>query len=85
MILGQFGGKLGDSGKRSFGRRKPEDRVLKASEGNFRNGVLDVKHLLRPTTSSRDNDFSTHVVTKGKKKGGGKKNRGKKGGGRKRH
>ncbi|KAG6632277.1 hypothetical protein I3843_13G129900 [Carya illinoinensis] len=85
LILGQFGGKHGDSAKRSFGRRKPEDRVLKASEGHFRNGVLDVKHLLRPTTSSRDSDSGIHVVTKGIKKGGGKKNRGTKGGGRKRH
>ncbi|KAG2674644.1 hypothetical protein I3760_13G146800 [Carya illinoinensis] len=75
----------GDSAKRSFGRRKPEDRVLKASEGHFRNGVLDVKHLLRPTTSSRDSDSGIHVVSKGKKKGGGKKNRGTKGGGRKPH
>ncbi|XP_040992833.1 uncharacterized protein LOC121239620 isoform X2 [Juglans microcarpa x Juglans regia] len=52
LILGQLGGKHGDSAKRSFGRRKPEDRVLKASEGHFRNGVLDVKHLLHPTNSS---------------------------------
>lgn len=84
MILGQFGGKHG--AKRSAGRRKPEDRVLKSSEGHFRNGVLDVKHLLHPTPS-RESDSGTHVVTyKGKKKGGGKKNGGKKkGGGKKRH
>ncbi|KAG7950720.1 hypothetical protein I3843_13G130300 [Carya illinoinensis] len=84
LILGQFGGKHGYSAKRSFWRRKPEDRVLKASKGHFRNGIPDVKHLLRSTTSSRNNDSSIHVVTKGKKKGDGKKNRGTKGGGRKR-
>ncbi|KAG6632280.1 hypothetical protein CIPAW_13G148200 [Carya illinoinensis] len=84
LILGQFGGKHGYSAKRSFWRRKPEDRVLKASKGHFRNGILDVKHLLRSTTSSRNNDSSIHVDTKGKKKGDGKKNRGTKGGGRKR-
>ncbi|KAJ7960515.1 Axoneme-associated protein MST101(2) protein [Quillaja saponaria] len=46
-ILGRFGGKhSGSSSKRSAGKRKPEDRVLKSTEGRFRNGVLDVKHLL---------------------------------------
>ncbi|XP_059431289.1 uncharacterized protein LOC132164751 [Corylus avellana] len=86
LILGQFGGKRGGNAKRSVGRRKPEDRILRASEGHFRNGVLDVKHLLHPTPS-RERDSGTHVVTyKGKKKGGGKKNGGKKkGGGGKRH
>ncbi|KAB1227493.1 hypothetical protein CJ030_MR1G010281 [Morella rubra] len=66
-------GKHGGNAKRSVGRRKPEDRVLKASEGHFRNGVLDVKHLLRPTPSTV-NDSGSHRVTKGKTKGGGKKN-----------
>ncbi|KAB1227488.1 hypothetical protein CJ030_MR1G010276 [Morella rubra] len=77
LILGKFGGKHGGNAKRSVGRRKPEERVLKASEGHFRNGVLDVKHLLRPTPSTV-NDSGSHRVTKGKTKGGGKKNGGKK-------
>lgn len=94
MILGQFGGKSSSSGKRSMGRRKPEDRVLKASEGHFRNGVLDVKHLLHSApapTPSRGSGSGTHLFSDGKKKGKGKgkgkgkKNGGKKGGGRKRH
>ncbi|GMY15990.1 methionine--tRNA ligase, cytoplasmic [Fagus crenata] len=89
LILGRFGGKSGGSAKRSIGRRKPEDRVLKTSEGHFRNGVLDVKHLLHSAPSresaappSRESDFGMHFGTTGKKKG--KKSQGKKGGGRKR-
>lgn len=87
MILGRFGGKSGGGSKRSVEKRRPEDRVLRASEGYFKNGVLDVKHLLRPT-SSRDREAGAHVNFSGPKKGGGKKgggkNKGKKGG-KKRH
>ncbi|XP_057999549.1 uncharacterized protein LOC131178581 [Hevea brasiliensis] len=87
IILGRFGGKLGGGAKRSMEKRKLENGVLRSSEGYFRNGVLDVKHMLNPA-SSKDNDSSNHVVgkEKKKKKGSGKKNRGKKkGSGRKRH
>ncbi|KAJ4848565.1 hypothetical protein Tsubulata_007868 [Turnera subulata] len=88
LILGRFGAKRGSGSgsRRSGGKRKPEDRVLKASEGRFRNGVLDVKHLLNPTPS-RDDNSSAHMISKGRKSSGsGKKNKGKKkGGGRKRH
>ncbi|KAJ9184296.1 hypothetical protein P3X46_004037 [Hevea brasiliensis] len=87
IILGRFGGKLGGGAKRSMEKRKQENGVLRSSEGYFRNGVLDVKHMLNPA-SSKDNDSSNHVFGKGKKKnkGSGKKNRGKKkGSGRKRH
>ncbi|KAK6247602.1 hypothetical protein QUC31_019167 [Theobroma cacao] len=87
MILGRFGGKLGGGAKRSADKQRPEDRVLKSSEGHFKNGVLDVKHLFQKAPP-KDNDFDGHGVNKGKKKkGSGKKNRGKKkggGGGRKR-
>nr|POE95758.1 hypothetical protein CFP56_43436 [Quercus suber] len=65
LILGQFGGKSSSSGKRSMGRRKPEDRVLKASEGHFRNGVLDVKHLLHSAPApapSRGSDLGQIYV-----------------------
>ncbi|KAL6205301.1 hypothetical protein ACLB2K_022562 [Fragaria x ananassa] len=82
VILGRFGGKSRGGSKRSVEKRRPEDRVLRASEGYFKNGVLDVKHLLRPT-SSRDRDGGAHVNFTGPKKGGGK-NKGKKGG-KKRH
>lgn len=63
----------------------PEDRVLKSSEGHFRNGVLDVKHLLH-SGPSRNNESSSSYISKGqKKKGGGKNKRSKKGGGIKLH
>ena len=92
MILGRFIGKPSGGSKKSAGKRRPEDNVLKASEGYFRNGSLDVKHLLNQTpsrehwTPSRENDAGGHVFNQGKKKkkGSGKK-RGKKGGGKKRH
>ncbi|KAJ4722095.1 hypothetical protein OWV82_005656 [Melia azedarach] len=79
-ILGRFGGKFAGT-KRTTEKRKPEDRVLKSSEGHFRNGVLDVKHLLHPGPSRDHTDSVTHMISKGKKKGKGKKNRGKKKGG----
>lgn len=99
----QFGGKSSNSSssRRSLGNRRPEDRVLKSSEGIFRNGVLDVKHLLRSGPGSgsgsgflnssrsrkQDFDFGNNMVGMGGKKGGkGKKNKSKKkGGGKKRH
>lgn len=59
--------------------------MLKSSEGHFRNGVLDVKHLLRPGPS-RDTESSKYMGGKGGNKGGKKgkqKNRGKKKGGKK--
>ncbi|KAE8674931.1 hypothetical protein F3Y22_tig00111708pilonHSYRG00282 [Hibiscus syriacus] len=84
MILSRFGGKLvaGGSSKGSADKRRPEDRVLKSSEGHFKNGVLDVKHLFQKSPA-KDNDFDSHPVGKGKKKRrSGKKNGGKKKGGR---
>lgn len=62
----------------------PEDRVLKSSEGHFRNGVLDVKHLLH-SGPSRNNESSSSYISKGKKKKGGGKNKRSKGGGIKLH
>ncbi|XP_065860095.1 uncharacterized protein [Euphorbia lathyris] len=87
MILGRFGGRFSSSNKRSTERRKPEDRVLKTSVGYFKNGVLDVKHMLNASTS-RGSDISNHMVDiDGKKmyKGKGKKRGGGGGGGKKRH
>ncbi|XP_010244763.1 PREDICTED: uncharacterized protein LOC104588507 isoform X2 [Nelumbo nucifera] len=66
LILGHFGHKHASSNKAAE-KHKTEDRVLKSSEGYFRNGVLDVKHLLRPATS-RDRDNHTDVTTEGKKR-----------------
>ncbi|KAI3778407.1 hypothetical protein L2E82_07680 [Cichorium intybus] len=96
MILGQVGGKRGNRSKRESESRKPEDRVLMSTAGHFRNGVLDVKDLLRQGAPSRDRSFSGSRGSGGlglgdgggggggrKKGGGGKKKNGKKGGRRK--
>lgn len=83
MILGQFGGKLGGSSKRSAGKHKPGNRGLKSSEGHFRNGILNVKHLLN-STASRDRETGTNKSNTWKGKGGKKKN-GNKGAGGKKH
>ncbi|XP_057483693.1 uncharacterized protein LOC130770301 [Actinidia eriantha] len=88
LILTRFGGSFGYGSKKVTEKRKPEDKVLKATEGRFRNGVLEVNHLLRPAKTKENDNNSTHAFfTEGKgKKGGGKKIRGKKkGGGKKRH
>ncbi|KAL6530815.1 hypothetical protein OROGR_014675 [Orobanche gracilis] len=87
-ILGRFGAYYSGGGaKKVDERRRPEERVLKSTEGNFRNGVLDVKHLLRPPSAPRAADENGgHALGKGKKKKGSKKGHGKrKGGGKKRH
>lgn len=86
MILGRFGGNNGSSSRKAAGRRRPEDRVLKSTEGHFRNGVLDVKDLLKPS-APKAFDSEQSFASKGKKKKGGKKNKGKKkkGPGKKRH
>ncbi|KAF3651281.1 hypothetical protein BC332_17658 [Capsicum chinense] len=89
LVLGRFGG---SSSRKASGRRRPEDRVLKSTEGHFRNGVLDVKELLKPSAPKasfdRKQSFSFGEGKK-KSKGGNKKNKGKKnkcgGRGRKRH
>ncbi|KAK7308841.1 hypothetical protein RJT34_05115 [Clitoria ternatea] len=82
LILGQFGGKIGGSSKRLAGKHKPENRGLKSGEGRFKNGILDVKHLLN-TEPSRDHDSVTNMPNIRKWKGG--KKHGKKGGGKKHH
>ncbi|KAJ4891505.1 Uncharacterized protein Rs2_31253 [Raphanus sativus] len=53
MIIGQYGGT--SRKKPAEKKRKPEERVLKSTFGNFRGGVLDVKDLLR-FGSARSND-----------------------------
>ncbi|CAO2181445.1 unnamed protein product [Urochloa humidicola] len=52
-------------------KTRPEDRVLRATEGHFKNGILDVKHLLsKPKPSTRD--APEPKMRKGKHKGKGK-------------
>ncbi|CAB4278476.1 unnamed protein product [Prunus armeniaca] len=72
MVLGRFGGNFSGGSRRSMEKRRPE----KAIEGRFRNGVLDVKHLLH-AAPSRDRS-SGALVFKEDKKGNGKQNKGKK-------
>ncbi|KAG5575193.1 hypothetical protein H5410_055327 [Solanum commersonii] len=90
LVLGRFGG--ASSSRKAAGRRRPEDRVLKSTEGNFRNGVLDVKQLLKPSAPKASFDDGKKSFSSGKgkkKKKGSKKNKGKKnkggGPGKKRH
>jgi len=81
QILGRF---TKHSNNRKVEKRKAEDRVLKASEGHFCKGVLNVKHLLERKSSGGSSDPSHKMSGKGKKKGKGR-GRGKgKGKGKKR-
>ncbi|KAI3870220.1 hypothetical protein MKW92_002095 [Papaver armeniacum] len=76
------------SSNRAPGKRKAEDCVLRSTDGYFKNGVLNVKHLLHNNSSrSMENrpsrpqalNFGTGTSDKGKKKqGGGKKKGGRK-------
>ncbi|GKV22290.1 hypothetical protein SLEP1_g32172 [Rubroshorea leprosula] len=86
LILGQFRRKLSSSAGRSVEKQRPEDRVLKTTEGHFRNGVLDVKHMLHQA-SLRDDDSGSRFINKGKRNKGSQKKKQvkKKGRGRKRH
>ncbi|KAK3026265.1 hypothetical protein RJ639_040477 [Escallonia herrerae] len=81
-ILGRFGRTLGSGSKKVAEKRRPEDRVLKSTVGDFKNGVLDVKSLLKPAVSRDGTDARSKGGNKGKKSKGGKRKSGKKGGGR---
>jgi hypothetical protein len=74
-ILGKF--TKNSSRNTKAQKKKLEDRVLKATEGNFRKGVLDVKHLLAPK-APKSEEVPHKKGKKGKKKGG-KGKKGKKG------
>lgn len=58
-------------------KRQPEDKVLKATEGYFSKGVLNVKHLLEPKSVKKDEGLSKKIGRrkkgKGKKRGKGKR------------
>ena len=57
-------------------KTRPEDRVLKATEGHFKNGILEVKHLLSAPKSS-GKDAPEQKMRKGKHKGKGKQKGGR--------
>lgn len=86
LLIGHCGENLIKRTKKPEEKRRADDGILKASEGRFRNGVLDVKHLLKSAPPPKNDDRDSPMVSKGRKKKGGKKKGGKrKGGGRKRH
>lgn len=87
LLLGHCGEPVVKSTKKPMEKRKPECGVLKSSGGRFKNGILDVKHLLKRAPPPTDDNRGPPMASKGgKKKKGGKKNQSKrKGGGRKRH
>ncbi|MQL89657.1 hypothetical protein Taro_022243 [Colocasia esculenta] len=73
MYLGRFQKK--QPNERSEKQKNSEAGVLMASEGFFKKGVLDVKHLLKPSRPKSDDHMS---IANRKKKGKGKKRGGKK-------
>ncbi|CAI9116241.1 OLC1v1017337C1 [Oldenlandia corymbosa var. corymbosa] len=79
LILGRFTGSHGRDSKKTD-KRKPEERVLKSTTGVFKNGVLNVKNMFKPSTSKPIDEGCPPVFDKKKKKKGGKKKGGKKGG-----
>ncbi|KAG8375296.1 hypothetical protein BUALT_Bualt10G0085600 [Buddleja alternifolia] len=84
----RFGGFDSSGANKEADRRRPEDKVLRPTEGYFRNGVLDMKHLLKPSGPRvTDNNIKHVPASKGKNKKGGKKGHGKRkgGGGKRRH
>ncbi|EOA27930.1 hypothetical protein CARUB_v10024100mg [Capsella rubella] len=91
LILGRFGAQFGSGSTRKPAEKKrtPEERVLKSTVGDFRGGVLDVRHLLRSGSSgTSDRDFKIKKHGKnynlgGGGEGGGLKAKGKKKGGKK--
>uniref|UniRef100_J3KXU9 Uncharacterized protein n=2 Tax=Oryza brachyantha TaxID=4533 RepID=J3KXU9_ORYBR len=76
-LLGIF--RKRDSKSSGAQKTRPEDRVLRATQGHFKNGILDVKHLLAPPKPS-GRDAPEQKMRMGKKKGKGQQ----KGGRRKR-
>ncbi|XP_073301722.1 uncharacterized protein [Primulina huaijiensis] len=77
-ILRRFGVYASSSSsKEAVKRRRPEDRVFKTTEGYFRNGILDVNHLLKRSTPRVNDKDIKHAIGKGEKKKGRKKCEGK--------
>ncbi|PKU71812.1 uncharacterized protein LOC110093426 [Dendrobium catenatum] len=72
-LLGVFTNRKSNS---KVEKRQPEDKVLKATEGYFSKGVLNVKHLLEPKSVKRD-ESSSKKIRKHKKRKGKKKSKGK--------
>ncbi|XP_047332691.1 uncharacterized protein LOC124936251 [Impatiens glandulifera] len=89
LILGRFGANNGNGSRKVQDKRKSGgDKGLRSTtQGHFRNGILDVKHMINQPTAPRENDQNPGPLRKGKtNNGNNKKNKGKKkgGGGKKR-
>ncbi|KAG6403274.1 hypothetical protein SASPL_135491 [Salvia splendens] len=89
-ILGRFGAYSSSSSKKVLERKPAEDRILKSMQGDFKKGVLNVGHLLKPSAPEASNYKGRHPTSKGKKKKDSKKSHGKRkggggGGGKRRH
>ncbi|XP_031486199.1 uncharacterized protein LOC116254770 isoform X2 [Nymphaea colorata] len=59
-------------------KTRREDQVLKISQGNFRNGMLDVKHILRKDEAASRVEDHNHGGGKDKKRGKRKQQNSKK-------
>lgn len=80
-ILGRFGGQFGGGSTRKPAEKKrtPEERVLKSTVGNFKGGVLDVRHLLRSGSSiNNERDYKMNNRRKSENMGGGGEGGGRK-------
>ncbi|KAG8053109.1 hypothetical protein GUJ93_ZPchr0001g31999 [Zizania palustris] len=73
-LLGIF--RKRDSKNSKDQKTRPEDRVLRATQGHFKNGILDVKHILASQKSS-GKDAPEQKMRMGKKKGKGKQKGGR--------
>ncbi|XP_042012136.1 uncharacterized protein LOC121760553 [Salvia splendens] len=77
-ILGRFGAYNSSSSKKVPERKPAEDRILNSMQDDFRKGVLNVGHLLKPSAPEASNYKGRHPTGKGKKKKKKKKKDGKK-------
>uniref|UniRef100_A0A7N0ZQ65 Uncharacterized protein n=1 Tax=Kalanchoe fedtschenkoi TaxID=63787 RepID=A0A7N0ZQ65_KALFE len=85
QLFGKFEGIARMQGvKKKDKRRSNGDRGLRATEGYFRNGVLEVKHLMNSGQSSGDRiPGRLNINIGGSQDGGGGKQKGRGGGGKK--
>ncbi|KAG6389080.1 hypothetical protein SASPL_150539 [Salvia splendens] len=59
-ILGRFGAYSSSSSKKVPERKPAEDRILKSMQGDFRKGVLNIGHLLKPSAHEDSNYKCRH-------------------------
>ncbi|KAG6403285.1 hypothetical protein SASPL_135502 [Salvia splendens] len=59
-ILGRFGAYNSSSSKKVPERKPAEDRILNSMQDDFRKGVLNVGHLLKPSAPEASNYKGRH-------------------------